>query len=56
MKNYIVTLGRGIQRNVIAAHAFAAIRTALGTLSISEQAQVIVRNMRIKAEPARRLA
>lgn len=54
MRHYLVSLGHGIRRNVIAASAFEAIRHALGTLTLDEQMIVTVDQIRIKAEPVRR--
>jgi len=56
MTHYLVTLGHGIRRNVIAKTTFEAIRSALSTLTIDEQVLVTIDLIRIKAEPVRRLA
>lgn len=56
MKHYLVNLGHGIHRNVIASSTFEAIRHALGSLTLDEQMLVTIDRISIKAEPVRKLA
>ncbi len=51
MTHYLVTLGVGITRNVIASSPFEAIRVALGTLTLSEQSVITVGGFRIVTKP-----
>lgn len=54
IRHYLVTLGHGIHRNVIATSSFEAIRIALDALTISDQMLVTIDLIRITAKPARR--
>lgn len=56
MKHYLVNLGHGVRRNVIARTTFDAIRCALTTLTLAEQMLVTVDGIHIKAEPVSKVA
>ena len=54
MKHYLINLGAGITRNIIAASPFDAIRTALDTLTLAEQVTITGAGIRISARPVAR--